>query len=100
MRITNREDQAGKTLYDEYAKVEEVDRWDTRWVFPARSFAIPPEVEGWRYEGTVEAENIWNESSERRPASLTEEASVLEVENDEFQATAHLRHENVVENRI
>jgi len=100
MRNTKREDQACQTLFDEYAKVEEVDRWDSCRLFPARSSAISADVLDWRYEGTGEAEDVWNESSEQRPALLTEEMSGLEVENDEFQATTKLRHENVVENRI
>jgi hypothetical protein len=87
-----REDQAGRTLFDEYAKVEEVDRRGNHRLFLAESHAAPEDIQDGQAEWAAEAEHDWNESAD--PVLLTQEPSGLEVENDAFQATTKLRHEN------
>jgi hypothetical protein len=101
-----REDLAGKTLFAEYAKVEEIDRRKNKSLLQevTPALAIPANVEELRLLTTVrdgrtpEAEDMWNGSAEQRtPANtLTEVMSGLEIESDLFYAKTKLFREYIV----
>jgi hypothetical protein len=100
-----REDLAGKTLFAEYAKVEEIDRRKNKSLLQevTPAVALPANVEKLpllttdRDERTAEAEDGWNESAEHRvlAKTLTEVMSGLDIESDLFYAKTKMFREYI-----